>query len=670
MFTPIKDGSVITIEGVECYIPPYGFGTHSETAELKAVDIIKRSGKKEEQYWERQTLPEDFEALVLVEKKRQEEDPDFTDPSLDLIRSREWHRRLYGCWLWNNGTPIYLTGLHYFYLNYWPLDTGYPDFRIIDLEKAYLWQYIVEDPKAIGMIEVRKRRDGKSLFAGCMLFECISRTKKALGGIQSKTDGDAAAFFAKAIVSQFKELPSFFIPVWDTSSGSTPKGSLSFQRPSVKGKLASLNMRGDELKSLIDFRNSKPNAYDGEKTKRLILDESGKVQTNVVDRHLILRHCCLDHKRRVIGKMLITSTVEEIGVRFKFDQLWAESDQLHRLSTDQKRNGDLYCFFMPADRAGDYDKYGQPYQKETLQGIMADRDFEKNNPDKLIKMMRKEPLSVIEAFRISTDFCHYNSIKINDRIDELSSATNIITRVNLTWENGVQCSKVIMDASPNGRWHICTGFQFDDEKDCNNVIKRGNSFEPGNVTKFTGGLDPYDHSQTEDHRRSNAACLIRKKHNPYKEKDPYNKAFIVKYKYRQDTAPLMYDDILKTCFYFGTPILFENQKNGIQKYFEERGCLSFLIHLPDYKEPGIPSTEDNKRFGVDLTEELINNDLDKVYFIDLLEEWLRFDINKTQIFDLSMAAMWCLVGDKQKVYKRDPGKLRPISDYVKKYKTA
>jgi hypothetical protein len=669
MFSPIQNGSEITIEGVKCYIPPYGYGTHSETAELKPVDVIKRSNKKEEQYWEYQPLPDDFEEEVLVELKRQESDKDYIDPALEAIRSREWHRRLYGCWVWINGTPIYLTGLHYFYLNYWPLDTGLPDFRIIDLEKAYLWQVVVEDPKCIGMIEVRKRRDGKSLFAGCMLFECISRTKKALGGIQSKTDNDAASFFAKAIVNQFRELPSFFVPVWDTSSGNTPKGKLLFQHPSVKGKQATIK-KGAELKSMIDFRNSKPNAYDGEKTKRLILDESGKVPTNVVDRHLILKHCCLDHRRNVIGKMLITSTVEEIGVRFKFDKLWSENDQLHRMATDQRRSGELYCFFMPADRAGDYDKYGYPHQKETLIAIKADRELEKNNPDKLIKMMRKEPLSIQEAFRISTDFCHYNSIKINDRIDELSFATNIITRVNLTWENGVQCSKVLLTPSHNGRWHICTGFKFDDESECNNVIRRGNSFEPGNVTKFIGGLDPYDHSRTEDNRRSNAACLIRKKHNPFKEGDPYNKAFIVKYKYRQDTAPLMYDDILKTCFYFGTPILFENQKNGIQKYFEERGCLSFLVHLPDYKEPGIPSTEDNKRFGVDLTEELINNDLDKVYYSDLLEEWLKFDINNTQIFDLSMAAMWCLVGDRNKVYKRDPAKLRPISDYIKKFKTA
>jgi hypothetical protein len=226
-----------------------------------------------------------------------------------------------------------------------------------------------------------------------------------------------------------------------------------------------------------------------------------------------------------------------------------------------------------------------------------------------------------------------------------------------------------MTPSPNGRWHVPTGFKFE-EKEINNVVKRGNSFEPGNITKYIGGLDPYDHNQTEDNRRSNAAFFLRKRHDPFKESDPYNKAFVLKYKYRQDTASLMYNDILMTCFYSGSPMLFESQKNGVQKYFEERGCLSFLVHLPDYKEPGIPSSEENKRYGVNLTEELINNDLDKVYYSDLLEEWLKFEISNTQKYDLSMAAMWCLVADRDKVYKRDPAKLRPISDYIKKFKTA
>ena len=215
------------------------------------------------------------------------------------------------------------------------------------------------------------------------------------------------------------------------------------------------------------------------------------------------------------------------------------------------------------------------------------------------------------------------------------------------------------------------GFHFDHEGDCNNVIKRGNSFMPGNTTKYVLGLDPYDHDLTEDNRKSDAAFYVRKKKNHMNPTDLFSKAFVLEYIYRPATAALMYDDVLKACFYFGCMVLFESQKQGIKNYFKDRGCNDFLIYLDGYKDAGIPSTPENKRDGMDLIEEMINEDLDKVYFKRLLQDWIKFRITETQKYDPSMGSMWTLYADRYKVVKRDAiGQLRPISDYVKTYKTA
>ena len=671
MFKPYKDGSSIVLEGMLCHIPAPGMGSHCETGEEKPTDIIKRSNVKAEQYWERVPLPKDFENRVLAEKEKATVDPGYSDPDLDEFRKQEWHRRLYGVWFWNNGVLVYLTGLHYFYLNYWYLDEGYPDFRIIDLEKAYCWQFIAENPKAIGMIEVRKRRDGKSFFAGCMLFECLSRTYGTIeGGVISYTKDAADEFFSKTIVSPFKKLPSFFIPVWDTSS--TLKADIVFTQPAVKGKNNNIHNNGEELGSYLTFMDSNEKAYDGHKLKRGVVDEVFKTKVDCFDRHMVIKYCAKNHKGIVTGKILYTSTVEEIGVKYKGDDFWAENDQLRRLPVADSvtRSGELYCFFMPAYRSGDYDKYGYCDELAEKQLIKDSQKQYEHNEGKLIADMRKNPFDIIQAFRITSNTCHFNQAKLFDRIDEIGW-TNVTTRGDLTWEGGIPLTKVNFVPNKQGRFYICTGFKFDSPEDCNNVIKRGNSYRPGNTTKYVLGLDPYDHDITEDNRKSNAAFYVRKKHNPMNATSPYNKAFVMEYIYRPNTAPLMYDDIMKACFYFGCMFLFESQKQGVKNHFKDRNCDGFLMYLDEYKDAGIPSTPENKRSGVDLIEEMINDDLDKVFFKRLLHSWVKFRITETQKEDASMASMWTLYADKYKVIKRDSSaKLRPITDYVKKYKIA
>ena len=688
MFKPYKNGSSVVLEGVTCYIPEPGMGSHCETGEIKATDIIKRSENPKEQYWERVLLPKDFEKKVFVEKKKDEEIkkaeaeaaemagrlPDkvgYSDPELDIFRAQEWKRRIYGVWFWNNGVLVYLTGLHYFYLNYWYLDEGYPDFRIIDWEKAVFWQTVVEDPKAIAMIEVRKRRDGKSFFAGCMLFECMSRTYGTVeGGVISYHKDAADEFFSKTVVSPFKKLASFFIPVWDTSS--TLKSDISFTQPSVKGKANNIHNNGEELGSYLTFMDAKPKAYDGHKTKRLVVDEIFKTEVDCFKRHQVVKYCAKSHTGKVTGKILYTSTVEEIGVKFRGDKFFAENDQLRRLpvSDSIKRSGEIYCFFMPAYRSGEYNKYGYCDEDREKQIIKDSQAQYEHSESDLIADMRKNPFTIIQAFRITSNTCHFNQAKLHDRIDEIGWA-DLIQRGDMNWENGIPLTKSLFIPNKQGKFWIPKAFKFDSDLDCNNVIKRGNSFMPGNTSKFVLGLDGYDHNVTQDTRKSDAALYALKKHNPMKASDLFNMAFVLEYVTRPATASIMYDDVLKACFYFGAPLLFENNKPGIQKFFESLGCSSFLIHLDEYKEPGIPSTRENKQTGVDIIEEHIYNHLDKIYYKRLIQSWIRFDINNTQKEDETMGSMWTLLGDRFKTYRRDVSStLRPITDYVRKYKIA
>ena len=104
MFNKVEGGSLYVVPdncfGFEyhCNLPPIGYGINSVTGELQKTDIIKRSDIPSENYWDRYTLPKDWNAKRKAEKERQRFDKYYIDPYLESIRSREWNRRLCGVW--------------------------------------------------------------------------------------------------------------------------------------------------------------------------------------------------------------------------------------------------------------------------------------------------------------------------------------------------------------------------------------------------------------------------------------------------------------------------------------------------------------------------------------------------------------------------------------------
>ena len=149
---------------------------------------------------------------------------------------------------------------------------------------------------------------------------------------------------------------------------------------------------------------------------------------------------------------------------------------------------------------------------------------------------------------------------LNERLDRLSWMKNYKTRGNLIWKNGERDTKVTWEPSDNGRWESCW-LPKNWEEECNKVRKQGSLFLPDNTTKFVIGIDPFDHDNTEDNRRSNGAALALRKYDSMNGDDPYNGAFVMRYLARPQTAAMFYEDMIKMCVYFGCQMLFENQKH-------------------------------------------------------------------------------------------------------------
>lgn len=322
-------------------------------------DIAGYELSKKDQKFKRWKYPTDREFDNLSEKEQ--------DDVIDFVLKK----REEGHWFYNNGEITYITGVHWFYLSFWRLDVGPPNYRVSDRDFFYFWDYCVVDPVCYGMADMENRRGGKTERANVIQYEYVSKTPFARGGTQSKTDTDAKKVFSK-LVRAWKRLPGWLKPL--DEGDSQPKTALRFYEPSKRDTKAKRKTYGVALDSYIDYETALEEAYDGEKLHRYTRDEAGKTtKANVADGLDIVKECCVQG-RDIIGKMLFTTTVEEMekkgGKNFKV--IWEASDMDERDENGQTKSG-LYPYFKPAWYCfeGFIDEYGNSVHETPEKPVMG-----------------------------------------------------------------------------------------------------------------------------------------------------------------------------------------------------------------------------------------------------------------------------------------------------------
>jgi hypothetical protein len=672
MYEKIEGGSVVDIQGLKCNLPPEGYVFNIITKQVEFRGVYKRSEIESDQYWKRIALPDWYQDTMKkwdeFDKKKKDDEVEFYDERLEDYKKQEWDRRLNGFWYMNNGIPTYLTGLHYLYLQWWPIDIGYPKFRMPDLEKFYFMDYCIQDPLCMGMLEVTKRRFGKSFVAGLFVSEYITRTKMTNGGIQSKTGSDAKKFFAKTVVNPFRRLPKFFRPEYDMSLGVNPKTEMRFQKTNVRGKKAEDSVDKDELGSIIDHQSADTVAYDGQKLHRYVADECGKTtEVNVYDRHEVVRYCLLDDEGKIIGKALYTTTVEKLttekdGVQDAFKLLWEESNQDKRQDNGTTSSG-LYRFFMSAKRTRNFDDFGYPDENKTLDQILADRETVKNNPRALSARVRKEPLTIDEAFSTDSDKCIFNVMNIGAREQYLKENPVLKRHVifyrdidqTVRWRN-------INDKEEDFHWVIT---QFPKAGEENKHTFDVKTRKPGRVSDGAIAIDGYSNSQGGKYGSKASAWIGRR----YDLLDPTNTGKAIGHLYgRPQIKETLHEQVLLAAEFYGYQAWYEHNSDDYLSYFRDRGRVGYLGSYPmstidpskretAERHKGFPTTPFSLTKQTDVGIMYFESHIDSIDFENLLEDAKKFDPNNRTDFDQTVSFLMlivCLMEPIQKQIKREP----------------
>lgn len=670
MFFPIEGGSTENIQGYVCQLPPVGYGKNRLTGELEYIGVIKASAEKRKQKWKRIALPDDWDKRCAAETRKQENDSEYYDPELEKIRLQHWQYRLCGLWLKINGEDVYISPSHYMYLNWCPLDVGYPSYRNPDRQFFYVWELCCEDPRCGGLVDIERRRQGKTYKMGSILLDRTSLARNHHAGIQSKTFPDAKQLFQKTVVTFFKKWPTFFKPVYDTSKGTTPTMELRFFQPNRRGRKALQLTDTEELESWIDIGSSEIFHYDGSKLNTYGCDEFGKaIEVNVWDRWNVVRFC-LDQDGAWVGKALFTSTIEEMengGENARY--IWDASDPKQRDENGRTKSG-MYRFFLPAYETTLFDEFGMPKREEAKVYYINQRKGLESDPRALSSIIRKNPFTIEEAFRIDGDRCLWDAMKLNDQLGRLESMINVTERGNFVWENGIPFTRVKWEKSKTGRFEIC--WLFTREEEANMVIKQGNKFSPNNYRRFVIGVDPFKYDEVKDNRRSDCAAFCYKKFDVLDQNDPYNETFVAMYHYRAATTSMQYEDLLKMAWYFGAQILFERNIDNWKEFYTARNCEDFLMKLPGEDDYGI-YCDGHKLVHqqlADYTEAFIDTRIQRVFFKPLIRDWLEFDIGHTTRYDLTMGAGYTLIAAHARLYKHATKVPRDVTEFFPLYKAS
>ena len=635
-------------------------------------DIYKRSGKKDEQYWESHSYPSELSKIKTVFDWNNYPSL-FKDKWYDYI-DEEFKRRDEGFWFYNKGNPSYITGSHYMYLQWTKIDVGQPDFRESNRIFYIFWEACKLDTRSYGLCYLKNRRSGFSFMASSELVHQATISSDSRYGILSKTGADAKKMFTDKVVPISVNYPFFFKPIQDGMD--RPKTELAYRIPASKLTRRKLdqNERPEDLVGLdttIDWKNTGDNSYDGEKLKILAHDESGKWERpdNILNNWRVTK-TTLRLGSRIIGRCMMGSTsnaLDKGGTNFK--KLYDSSNVTNRNRNGQTNSG-LYSLFIPMEwnYEGYIDMHGFPVfdtPKKPVAGIDGSKiqigvishwenevDGLKDDQDSLNEFYRQFPRTEKHAFRDEAKQSLFNLTKIYEQIDynEDLRNTNILTQGSFQWEGGVKDTRVMFYPNKNGRFLI--SWIPPSQLQNKYLIKNGIKY-PGNDHTGAFGCDSYDISGTVDGRGSNGSLHGLTK---FSMEDVPPNSFFLEYIARPQTSDIFFEEVLMALVFYGMPILAENNKPRLLYYLKRRGYRGYSINRPDktYNKlsvtereiGGIPnSSEDIKQAHAAAVEDYIENFVGQVnegygdmYFQRTLEDWAKFNINNRTKHDASISS--------------------------------
>ena len=651
---------------------------------------------KEEQHWRRLDVP----TGITPENK------DLWD---DYIKE-EFRKRREGVWFMNNGVPVYLTGNHYFALQWCKmLDTGgYMDYRYAQMKMFYHLEACVVDERCLGQLFVKSRRTGFTYIVLSIMLNSSTGTRNNNFGITSKSDADAKKAFLKYRY-MLLNLPFFFLPLIKGKLDSPKEFEFASPLDNTKASKKSKRISTDEyLNNLVDYQPTKDDSYDGQAMFMYLGDEAGKwKKPNDYINHFGQVSPTMLEGGEVVGTAFIGSTVGAMAKGGEqFEKMYIASDVTKRNEVTQMTSSGLYSYFLPAqDNMSSFtDKYGYCHQEKpvektknlkgklirvgALQFLLSQEESKRVESDRALnEQYRAFPRIIEHAFRDESGEGVFNKIKIYEQIeDNKKKAEEQKYAVgNFDWVGGVVDADVEFSPDPNGRFKVSwiplekSGLQNRIRKDAHG------KFHPLNENFVRFGCDPFSYKST--HGKGSKGSIHGKTVTLPDGGAPSNK-FVVEYIARPSDETIFFEDVIKVVKFYGAPILVESNRMDLLRHMYNRGYRGFVMDRMDRPKSKLNPQE--KKYGGQMMsgQDILDSHMGSigtwiqnyvgVYqddkkalrpigemgdmpFNETLVDWLKFDPDNRTEYDATISSGLAIMACQPEKYKGKTVEKRKIN---------
>lgn len=615
------------------------------------------------QKFRRTEVPQSFEELEYDD----DGEPVYTPDQEEFINN-EVRRIDDGYWFFSNGVITYITGLHYFYLNYWVLEDGNPvKYRDADRKWFFFQDYCESKPYIYGILRGKFRRQGATSQACAALVRTAMRQRRAFNGIVSKTGDDARDAFRDMVMTAIRTMPMYIKPWIDNEEALTEvnfvKKATSKQRATKKKGQTAYQYRG--LESKIQYKNTSLNAFDSGRKTMLLIDECGKWEEVPIHVYWGIVKKTMGQGAVRVGFCLMPTTVNKAkkgGENFKI--LWDSSDHNKQTTTPSG----LYRYFCPADDGFEpfIDDYGMsirgeltPTQKTSICTITGTEwwdaggrtcaDYIKyktkqiDDDETRQEEIRMLPLSEAKMFEFGAVEAFLNTHNIHAQKDYLVHHPPTFRQIRF-----VRKDDGVVDFADDaaGPWKV---LMLPKAGEINRSGFGDDGFKrPANTATYTISVDPMRNSGEAKYGSKGAAWVIKKPDAT----DPENSNMpVAMYLGRPRWKKHFYEQLFLAAEYYGCKINYESDIKDAEDYAFENGLKGYLRKRPKStispdrkfdekfkKQYGTPS---NDPFSFSKQLELLKVYFDSychlIYFYELLEDAEKFDPEDRTKRDLTVA---------------------------------
>lgn len=537
----------------------------------------------------------------------------------------------------------YITGYHYFYLNYSPImkivQTKYTDKdgnvrtkreRILDFPRFwdYDWYYFnaIEQAEIEGkhMAVLKSRQRGYSFKGASMLvrnYELIKGSKNFAVASEQKFligDGlltkaweimdfiDANTEWAKQRLTSTRMERVSGYKITDEYGKQTEQG--------YKSSICGITLKND------------PERIRGTRGKLVLWEEGGKFPS-LLDAWRIEQPSVENDDGVAFGTMIAFGTGGTEGASFDgLKELFYKPQAYNVLSFqniwDEGRENTECGFFVPSwsnlesfDDNGDYvymDKDGNSLKEKAICNLIQQRNKIKDggaSQQSIDRFISERPIRPAEAvlelgkniFPRKLLMDQLTRIRTNKKLQSMKHI------VDLEWDGNGQ---VKATEKPNGditNYPLKKG-----DKPHGSVVIWEYPVKDPPLGLYIGGCDPYDHD--DSFTNSLGSTFIFKR---VRAGEAWTDVIVAEYSGRPDTAEEYYENVRKLLTFYNARLLFENERKGIYPYFTNKHCDYLLADQPDkiisevFKDSKV-----QRRKGCHMTKQI------RAYGEGLILEWL------------------------------------------------